>query len=38
MADTTAEVLQANRALLAAIDSMNWAAYAELCDPSLTAF
>lgn len=37
MSDAT-EVLQANKALLASIDSMNWAAYAELCDPSLTAF
>ena len=38
MSDATNEVLQANRALLAAIDTQNWAAYAELCDPGLTAF
>ena len=38
MSDSNSEVLQANRALLAAINSQNWNAYAELCDPSLTCF
>jgi ketosteroid isomerase-like protein len=38
MADATEEVLKANRALLTSIDTQNWNAYAELCDPSLTAF
>ncbi len=38
MADAADEVLKANRALLTSIDTQNWNAYAELCDPSLTAF
>ena len=38
MADAAAEVLQANQKLLDAINAQNWNAYAELCDPSLTAF
>ena len=38
MADATSEVLQANGKLLDSINTQNWAAYAELCDPSLTCF
>jgi ketosteroid isomerase-like protein len=38
MAVAAEDVLKANRALLTAIDTQNWNAYAELCDPSLTAF
>lgn len=38
MADATTEVLHANQALLDSINSQNWTAYAELCDPSLTCF
>ncbi len=33
-----AELLEANRRLLAAIAEADWQAYAELCDESLTAF
>lgn len=32
------EVLELSQRLLAAIDGRDWDAYAELCDPTLTAF
>lgn len=32
------EVVEANRKLLAVIDAGDWAAYAELCDESITCF
>jgi ketosteroid isomerase-like protein len=37
MADTTTELLQVNQRLLDCIASGDWAAYQELCDPTLTA-
>ncbi len=37
MPDTTAELLQLNQKLLECIAQGDWAAYQELCDPSLTA-
>ena len=37
MPDTTAELLQLNQRLLDSIAEGDWAAYQELCDPSLTA-
>jgi calcium/calmodulin-dependent protein kinase (CaM kinase) II len=36
--DTTAELLAVNQKLLTAIAAGDWNTYAELCDPSLTAF
>lgn len=33
-----AELLKLSRQLLDSIDSGNWAAYVELCDPSITCF
>ena len=36
--DTPAELLELTRKLLTAIDMQDWTTYAELCDPSLTAF
>ncbi len=38
MSDPTPELLKLNQRLLDAIMSSDWATYAELCDPSLTAF
>lgn len=35
---TDEELLDLSRRLLAAIDGQDWSVYAELCDPSLTAF
>jgi len=37
MPDTTAELLQLNQKLLECIAQGDWAAYQELCDPSLTS-
>jgi calcium/calmodulin-dependent protein kinase (CaM kinase) II len=37
-ADTSAELLALNQRLLESIIQGDWAAYTELCDPSLTAF
>jgi calcium/calmodulin-dependent protein kinase (CaM kinase) II len=38
MSDVTKELLDLTHRLLAAIAESDWATYAELCDPSLTAF
>lgn len=38
MPDVVQELLQLNQRLLEAIAHADWAAYAELCDPSLTCF
>ena len=38
MTDLTQELLALNQRLLDAIVAADWATYAELCDPSLTAF
>jgi calcium/calmodulin-dependent protein kinase (CaM kinase) II len=38
MSDPTHELLALNQRLLDSIMSGDWSAYAELCDPSLTAF
>jgi calcium/calmodulin-dependent protein kinase (CaM kinase) II len=37
-ADVTGELLQLNHRLLDSIAAGDWATYAELCDPTLTAF
>lgn len=34
----TEELLELSRKLLTAIDTQDWATYADLCDPGLTAF
>jgi calcium/calmodulin-dependent protein kinase (CaM kinase) II len=36
--DPTQELLKLNQRLLDAINTSDWPSYAELCDPSLTAF
>ena len=38
MADVTGELLLLNQRLLDSIAAGDWATYAELCDPTLTAF
>ena len=38
MPDATEELLSLSRQLLESIDRQDWAAYARLCDPTLTCF